>query len=111
MATKRIDFRGLPERLHRLQVHACQRPDDFQMAQFFGPDVHQQVFSRRIIAVESLDGILHRRGQFAIGAAKLFQKHVAERGIGLINSDRVHQFLDVVIHDTPSSEMHRVVCC
>ena len=64
--------------LHRLQVHARERADDFQVAEFLGADVHQQVLAGGIVAVESLDGILHGRSQFAVGAAELFQQHVAE---------------------------------
>ena len=38
--------------------------------------------SARIVAVQALDGILHRSGEFAVGAAKLLEQHVAERGSG-----------------------------
>ena len=68
--------------LHRLQVHAGERADDLQVAEFLGADVHQQVFARGIFAIEALDGVLHGGGEFAVGAAELLQQHIAERGIG-----------------------------
>ena len=46
-------------------------------------------------------GVLHRRGQFAVGAAELLQQHVAEARVGLVDADGVHQLLDVVIHGGP----------
>ena len=58
---KGIDFGLFSHRFQRLEVHAGQCPDDFQMAQFFRPNVHQQVFAARIVAIEALDRILHRR--------------------------------------------------
>ena len=82
----------------RFQMHARQRADDLEMAQFLGADVHQQILAVRIIAIEALNGILHGGGEFAVGAAELLQQHVAETRIGLVDADGVHQFLDVVIH-------------
>ena len=79
-------------------MHAGQGADDFQMAQFFGADVHQQVFAVWIVAVESLNGILHRSGKFAVSAAELFEQHIAEARIGRSDIHRVHQFLYVVVH-------------
>jgi len=40
-----------------------------------------------------------RRSQLAVGAAKLFKQHGAESGIGFVDADGVHKFLDVVIHE------------
>ena len=64
--------------LHRLQMHASERAHHFQVAQFFGADIHQQVLALRVVAVQALDGILHRGGEFSVGAAELFEQHVAE---------------------------------
>ena len=75
-------MRGVAGRFEWLQMHARERADDFQMAQFFRADVHQQVFAFRIVAIEALNGILHGRGEFAIGAAELLQQHVAESRVG-----------------------------
>ena len=79
---ERIGFGGFAVGFHRLEMHAGQRADDLQVAQLLGADVHQQVFARRIVAVESLDRVLHRGGELAVGAAELLQQHVAESGSG-----------------------------
>ena len=79
-----------------------QGPDNFQMAQFLGADIHQQVFAGRVVAIEALNGILHGGGQFAVGAAELLQQHVAEARIRFVDPHRVHQFFDVVIHEVLS---------
>jgi hypothetical protein len=47
----------------------------------------------------ALDGVLHRSGKFAVGAAKLFQKHITETRIRFVNPHGVHKFFDVVIHE------------
>ena len=67
----------------RLEMHPRQRADDLKVAQLFRSDVHQQIFSFRIVAVQALDGILHRGGEFAVCAAELLQQHVAEARIRL----------------------------
>ena len=41
---------------------------------------------------------MHCGSQFAIGSAELFKKHVAEGDVGGSNVDRIHEFLNVVIH-------------
>ena len=82
----------------RLEMHARQRADHFQMAQLLGADVHQQVLAVGIVAVEALDRVLHRGGELAVGAAELLQQHVAKARIGLVDANGVHQLLDVVIH-------------
>ena len=82
-------------------MHAGQCPDDFQMAQLFGADIHQHVFAVRILAVQALNRILHGGRELAVGAAELLQKHVAEARIRLVDANRVHEFLDVVIHLNP----------
>ncbi len=79
-------------------MHPCQRSDDLQMAQLFGADIHEQILHARIFGVYALDRILHRGSQFAVRAAKLLQQHVAETGVRLAHVDRVHKFLDVMIH-------------
>jgi len=72
--------------------------DDLQVAQFLGADVHQEVFALCIIAIQSLDGILHRRRQLAVRATKLLEQHVAELRIGLVDAHGVHQFFYMVVH-------------
>ena len=79
-------------------MHARERADDLQMAELLGADVHQQVFACRILAVETLDRILHGGGKLAVGSAELLQQHIAELRIGLVDPDGVHELLDVVIH-------------
>ena len=68
------------------------------MAQLLGPDIHQQIFQAGIIAVETLNRILHRRREFAVGAAELFEQHLAKARIGFSHLNGVHQLFDVVIH-------------
>ena len=63
----------VPIRFQGLQVHARQRAYHFQMTELFGTDIHQHVFSIRILTIQTLYGILHGRGQFAIRSAKLLQ--------------------------------------
>ncbi len=100
-----IGFRGVAGELRRLQMHPRERADDLEMAQFFGADIHQEILSVRIVAVETLDGILHGSGQLAIGAAELFEQHVAEAGVRLVHANGEHQFLHMVIHDGPAGMM------
>ena len=95
---QRIVLGGVRILLHRLQVHAGQRADDFQMAEFLGADVHEQIFAGHVLAVDALDGVLHGRRQFAIGPAELLEEHVAEARIGRADAHGEHEFLDVMIH-------------
>src|SRR4029450_8193292 len=89
------------------KMHAGERPDDFKMAQFLGPDVHKQIFPLGVLAVEALNRVLHCSGKLAVGTAELLQQHVAEFWIGRIDADRVHELLDVMVHYLPRS----VVSC
>jgi hypothetical protein len=93
-----IDLSLFSDKFQRLEVQAGQSPDDLQVAEFFCPDVHEQVFAAWIVTVETLDRVLHGRSELAIGAAELLEQHVAERGVRLIDPNRVHELLDVVIH-------------
>src|ERR1700760_3808135 len=79
-------------------MHAREAPDHFQMAQFLRADIHQQILAVRVLAVQSLDRILHRSGELAVGAAELLKQHIAETNIRLVDADREHQLFDVVIH-------------
>ena len=79
-------------------MQARERSDDLQMTQLFGADVHQQVFPLGILAVQTLNGVLHCRGKLSVGAAELLEQHIAELWIRGVDAHGVHQFLDVVIH-------------
>ena len=92
---------ALPIELHRLEVQARERADDLQVAQLLGADVHQQILALRIVAIQTLNGILHRRGELAVCAAELLEQHVAKSRIGFVDAHGVHQLLHVVIHVTP----------
>ena len=85
--------------LHRLEVKAGKAADDFEVAEFLGADVHQEVFAVGIFAIEALDGVLHRRRELAVGTAELLKQHVAETRIGFVDANGVHKFFDVMIHD------------
>ena len=100
---QRIGFGRLTIEFRRLEMHAGQRSDHFEMAQFFRADIHQQVLAIRILAIEALDRILHCGGEFAVGAAELFKEHIAKARIRFVDADGEHQFLDVVIHWLASS--------
>jgi hypothetical protein len=80
-------------------MHPRKGPHDLKMAEFLRSDVHQQIFSCSVFAIEALDRVLHRSGKFAVGAAKLFQKHIAKARIRLVNPHGVHKFFDMVIHE------------
>ena len=95
---ERIGLGGLAGFLHGLEVQPGEVADDFQVAEFFGADIHEEVFAGGIVAVESLDGILHGGGEFAVGAAELFEEHVAEARIGRIDVNGIHELLYVMVH-------------
>src|SRR5580704_1102470 len=48
---KGIDLGLFSNRFQRLEMQTCQRPDDFQVAQLFGADVHQEVLTTWIVAI------------------------------------------------------------
>jgi hypothetical protein len=95
---ERVGFGRFALELHGSEMHARQRADDLEMAEFLRPDVHQKIFSFRVVAIEPLDGVLHGGSQLAVGAAELLEQHVAELGIRTVDADREHQFLDVMVH-------------
>ncbi len=82
----------------RLQVHARERTDYLQVPQFLGSNIHQEIFSLGILAIEPLNGVLHRCCQFTVCPAERFEQHVSEAGIGRPDMDRIHQLLNAVIH-------------
>ena len=73
--------------------------DHLKVAQLLGSSIHEQIFQLGVVAVEPLDGILHRRGEFAISTAAVLQEHVAESRVGYPDSDRIHELLNVLIND------------
>ena len=93
-----IGFGGLAAGFHRLEMHPREGADDFQMAEFLGADVHEEIFAGHVGAIESLNGILHGGGEFAVGPAELLEKHVAETRIGFADANGVHEFFNVMIH-------------
>src|SRR4051812_47426390 len=95
---QRIDFGSSSVLLCRFEVHAGESANNFEMAEFFGADIHQQVFASHILAIQTLDGVLHRGGEFPVRAAKLLQEHLSETGVRSADIHGVHQFFYVVIH-------------
>jgi hypothetical protein len=65
-----------------IEVHAGEGADDFEMAKFFGADVHQQVFAIRIFAIQPLYRILHRGREFAVRAPNCSRSMLPKRGSG-----------------------------
>ncbi len=57
-----IELGLFTHRLQGLEMHARQRSDDLQMAEFLGADVHQQIFAGGVFAIEALHRVLHRGG-------------------------------------------------
>jgi len=96
-----IYFGSLAVVLHRFEMHPRQGADDLKMAQLFCADVHQHVFPFGVVTIEALNRILHGSGEFAVGAAKLLQQHVAESRIRCTDLYGVHQLLNMVIHSVP----------
>jgi hypothetical protein len=68
------------------------------MAEFFCSDVHQEIFAIRILAIKSLDRVLHCRSKLAIGPSELLEQHVPEPGIRLVHADCIHEFFDMMVH-------------
>jgi hypothetical protein len=79
-------------------MHASETSDDLEMAEFFGPDVHQQIFPIGVFTIKALDRILHCGSKLAVSSAELFQKHIAEAHVGLVDAHSEHEFFDMVIH-------------
>ena len=98
---ERVGFGGFAVGLQVFEVHADERADDFEVGEFFGADVEEEIAAGEVVdAVPALDGVLHGGGEFAVGSAELLEEHVAETDVGCANVDGVHEFLDVVIHRT-----------
>ena len=51
-----------------------------------------------VFAIDSLNGILHRCGEFAVGPTELLEEHVSKGRVGRAYFYRVHQFFNVVVH-------------
>jgi hypothetical protein len=45
-----------------------------------------------------LNRVLHRCRELSVRAAKLFQEHVAEAGIGFVNANSVHELFYMMVH-------------
>ena len=78
--------------------HADQRPDDFEVAQLFGRDIHQHIFTARIVITQALGEVAAGGRQFTLRPAKLFQQKIGEAGIRFSNANRVLQLFDVSKH-------------
>ena len=102
---QRVGFCGVAVFLHWLEMQPGERADDLQMAEFFGPDVHEQILTFRIFTIETLDRVLHGRGQLSVGTTELLKQHVAETRVRGVDVDRVHEFLNVVIHGSLSDKL------
>jgi len=101
---QRVGLGVLAIELHRFEMQPRQRSDDFEMAQLLGADVHQEIFPLGILAVQTLNRILHCGGELSVGPAELLEQHVSELRIRCVDAHGVHQLLDVVIH---ASSWHR----
>lgn len=96
---ERVGFRRITTKLHRGEVQSSQGTDDFEMAEFLCPDVHQEILAGGVVAVKTLYGILHGGREFAVGAPELLKEHVAEFRIRLVDPNRIHEPFDVMIHE------------
>jgi hypothetical protein len=95
---ERVRFGIFAIELHRLQVQTRERADDLEVAELFGADVHEEIFAFRVLTIQSLNGVLHRRREFTIRAAELLEQHVAKPRVRNVNSHGVHQLLYMVVH-------------
>ena len=75
--------------LGALVEHDDDGADDLQMAEFFGGDVHQQIFAPRVVFRQGLGEVTGRGGQLTLGAAKLLEQKVGQARIGLGDADGV----------------------
>ncbi|MBB3660840.1 hypothetical protein FHX15_006112 [Rhizobium sp. BK650] len=75
------------------------------MTELLRADIHQKVFATGILAVETLDRVLHRRRELPVGATELLKEHISESGIRLIYANGVHELLDVMVHVASSVEL------
>ncbi len=91
-------------RLGALVQHGDDRADDFEMAQFLGGDVEQQILAARVGFAQPLREIAHGGGELAVGPAELFQQEGGEHGIGLGDPHGVLQAL--VVHEHIGSPRH-----
>ena len=97
---QRVRFRSIAVELHRLEVQAREGADDLEVAQFFRPDIHQEIFPFGILAVEPLHGVLHCRRKLPIRAAELLEQHVPELRVRRVDANRVHKLLHMVVHES-----------
>ena len=96
---QRIGLCSFSVEFRRLEMEPRKAADDFKMAEFLGPDIHEEILAVGVLTIQALNGVLHRGGQLAVGAAELFEQHVAKARIGFIDPHGVHELLDVMIHD------------
>jgi hypothetical protein len=83
-------------------MKASQSADHLEVAQFLSADVHEQIFALGVFAVQALNGVLHRSGEFPVRASELLEEHVPEAWIRKVYPDGIHKLLDVVIQPLPS---------
>src|SRR5687767_3191979 len=81
-------------------MQAGKGADDFEVAQFLRPDIHQEILALGILTVETLNRVLHRRREFSVRSAELLEQHVSERRVRGVDTNRVHQLFYVVVHET-----------
>ena len=74
-------------------MHAGQGPDDFQVAEFFGSNVHKKVFAMRVLAVEALNSALHR-GRWRLRSVRVTLCQILGPGS---NSYAVHELFNVAV--------------
>jgi hypothetical protein len=84
--------------LRALVEHGDDGADHFEMRQLFGGDVEQHVLAARVVLGDGLREVAHRRGEFALRAAELFEHQVGKTGIAFADAHRVLQALVVCKH-------------
>jgi hypothetical protein len=73
--------------------------DDFEVTKLLGANIHQQVFTFRIVAIKTLNGILHGGSKLAVCPAELLQQHGAKPRIRHPDIYRVHQLFYMMVHN------------
>lgn len=82
------------------QQHLNRSPDDLQMSQFLGRDIHQHIVlvGIGIPAREGLNEILHGGFQLSVTSAELLEQQAGKARIGLRNARIELKFFDMMKH-------------
>ena len=80
---------------YSIQGLNCEDPDRKDLLMDIGTEElsHLEIvgcLAVRVLAIEALDRILHCGSEFTVGAAELFEKHVAKTRVRFVDADGEH---------------------